>query len=131
MSLYLCIFDGEDEVTGWVLGHYSDFGCFRDVITAKLGAGDYPTLMLHSDCDGEWSPQDLRTLRSELQAIAERFRRLPTETPSGAFEHTAGFRRDANSLYDCFHNVDGENLFEALIALCDEGIQKNRAVLFQ
>ena len=55
----------------------------------------------------------------------------PPEEPAGAFEHTAEFRRGARSLYECFHNIDGENLFEALIALCDEGIRINRAVLFQ
>jgi len=131
VSLYLCIFDGDDEVNGWVFGHYSDFGCFRDVISAKLRADDYPTLMQHSDCDGEWSPQELHRLRSELQTIAERFRRLPAEQPSGAFEHTVEYRRGAKSLYDCFHNVDGENVFEALIALCEEGIERDRPVLFQ
>jgi len=131
MSLYLCIFDGEEEVAGWVFGHYSDFGHFRDVIAAKLRASDYPTLMQHSDCDGEWSPQELRRLRSELQTIGERFRSLPAEQPSGAFEHAAEYRRGARSLYDCFHNVDGENLFEAIIALCDDGIKRDRPVLFQ
>ncbi len=131
MSLYLCIFDGEEEVTGWVFGHYSDFGYFRDVISAKLEANDYPTLMQHSDCDGEWSPKELRRLRSELETIGEQLRRLPAEQPSGALEHTAKFRRGAKSLYDCFHNVDGENVFEALIALCDEGIARDRPVLFQ
>jgi hypothetical protein len=87
--------------------------------------------MQHSDCDGEWSPQELRRLRSELQTIGERFRSLPAEQPSGAFEHTADYRRGARSLYDCFHNVDGENLFEAIIALCDDGIKRDRPVLFQ
>ena len=51
MSLYLTIFDGDEEVTGWVFGHYSDFEYFRDVIAAKLRAEDYPVLMTHSDCD--------------------------------------------------------------------------------
>lgn len=131
MSLYLTIFDGDEEVTGWVFGHYSDVGYFRDVVAAKLRAGDYPTLMTHSDCDGEWTPQELPRLRRELQLIGERFRQLPPEQPQGAFEHTAEFRREARSLYDCFHNVDGESVFEALIALCDEGIRRDRPVLFQ
>lgn len=131
MSLYFCIFDGETEVTGWVFGHYSDFGYLRDVIAAKLGADHYPTLMQHSDCDGEWSPQELHKLRSELRAIGEQFRRLPVEQPSGAFEHTAAYRGHAQNLYDCFHNVDGENVFEALVALCDEGIRRGRPILFQ
>jgi hypothetical protein len=131
MSLYLCIFDGDQEVAGWVFGHYSDFSYFRRLIAGMLGREDFPTLMEHSDCDGEWSPKDLGRLRSELEAIAERFKTLPAEEPSRAFEHTAEFRRGAKSLYECFHNVDGENVFEALIALCDEGTKRNKPVLFQ
>ncbi len=38
MSLYLTIFDGDEEVTGWVFGHYSDFEYFRDVIAARLAS---------------------------------------------------------------------------------------------
>jgi hypothetical protein len=131
MSLYLTIFDGDEEVTGWVFGHYSDFGYFRDVVAAKLRSADYPTLMTHSDCDGEWTPQELPQLRQELKFIGEGFKQLPAEQPHGAFEHTVEFRRVARSLYDCFHNVDGENVFEALIALCDEGIRRKRPILFQ
>ena len=58
MSLYLAIFDGDEDVAGWVFGHYSDFGCFRDTISAKLKAADYPILMTHSDCDGECGSDD-------------------------------------------------------------------------
>ena len=131
MSLYLTIFDGDEEVTGWVVGHYSDFEYFRDVIAVKLRAEDYPVLMTHSDCDGEWTPTQLPQLRRELELIGERFKQLPAEQPQGAFEHTAEFRRGAQSLYDCFHNIDGERVFEALIALCDEGIRCDRPILFQ
>jgi hypothetical protein len=131
MSLYLTIFDGDEEVTGWVFGHYSDFGYFRDVIAVKLRAEDYPVLMTHSDCDGEWTPTQLPQLRRELELIGERFKQLPAEQPQGAFEHTTEFRRGAQSLYDCFHNIDGERVFEALIALCDEGIRCDRPILFQ
>ena len=131
MSLYLTIFDGDEEVIGWVFGHYSDFGYFRDVIASKLSAEDYPTLMHHSDCDGQWTPKELSSLRSELEAIAGRFKTLPPETPKEAFEHAAEYRQRSKSLYDCFHNVDGENIFEALVALCEEGISRDKPVLFQ
>lgn len=131
MSLYLTIFDGDEEIIGWVFGHYSDFGCFRDVIATKLHAEDYPTLMQHSDCDGEWTPRELRLLHSELELIARQFKELPPEIPEGAFEHTAEYRQHARSLYECFHNIDGENIFEALIALCEEGMRRNKPVLFQ
>ncbi|SRR5260221_7514354 len=129
MSLYLCIFteDGEDEVAGWTLGQYSDFGLFRDTIAKHFRAEQFPTLMLHSDCDGEWSIAELPQLVRELQTIAATFRTLPPEQPKG----TAEYRADTQSLYDCFHNVDGENLFEALIELCNQGIQAQRPISFQ
>lgn len=128
MSLYLTIFDGDEDVVGWVFGHYSDFGCFRDVISTKLGEADYPVLMTHSDCDGDWPVARLPALRRELESIADAFRRLPPEEPKDAFQHVAASRQGARSLYDCFHNVDGENIFEALIALCDEAIQRQQPI---
>lgn len=131
MSLYLAIFDGENEIVGWVFGHYSDFGCFRDVIAAKLLASQFPILMTHSDCDGEWPVSQLPQLQRELKLIAEQFKKLPPEEFKNAFEHTKENRRNAQSLYECFYNVDGENIFNALIALADEGIQRNRPILFQ
>lgn len=131
MSLYLTIFDGDEEVTGWVFGHYSDFGYFRDTIAEVLKKEDYPTLMQHSDCDGQWSPNELIKLRRELLAVGERFKKLPPRSIPKAFEHTVEYRAGAASLYDCFHNVDGENVFESLIVLCDEGIRRQRPILFQ
>jgi hypothetical protein len=131
MSLYLAIFDGDEEIKGWVFGHYSDFGHFRDVVAVRLSVDECPTLMLHSDCDGEWTPEQLPRLRDELRLIGERFRKLPPVEPQGAFEHTVEYRRGARSLYDCFHNVDGENVIEALIALCDEGIRRGLPISLQ
>ncbi len=131
MSLYLAIFDGAEDVAGWVFGHYSDFGYFRDTVAKQLKAADYPVLMTHSDCDGDWPVAQLPALRGELEAIASAFRHLPPVEPTGAFEHTAENRKQARSLYDCFHNVDGENIFEALIALCDEGIRRSKPIVFQ
>ena len=133
MGLYLCIFadDGDDEIAGWQLGHYSDFGCFRDAISRHLGTADFPVLMDHSDCDGEWSVAQLPGLVSELEAIGAKFRSLPPEEPDGAFEHTVEYRTGARSLYECFHNVDGENLFVALVALAHEGIRVKRPISFQ
>ncbi len=131
MSLYLTIFDGEQEVTGWVFGHYSDFGYFRDRIASTPGSDRYPVLMLHSDCDGEWPVSELELLKGELQSIAATFRTLPPEEPAGAFEHTSKYRRNARDLSECFHTVDGDNLFEAMSALCDDGMRLHLPILFQ
>jgi hypothetical protein len=133
VGLYLCIFsEGEDdeEIAGWQLGHYSDFGCFRDTIARRLGMSDFPILMEHSDCDDEWSVTELPGLIMELETIGAKFQALPPEELKGAFEHTAEYREGARSLYECFHNVDGENLFAALIALAHEGIRAKRPISF-
>jgi hypothetical protein len=37
----------------------------------------------------------------------------------------------ADSLYDCFHNVDGENLFEALLELCKVAKEHGRPITFE
>lgn len=132
MGLCLCIFDenGED-IAECEVGHYSDFGWFRDTIAKHLRAADYPVLMTHSDSDGEWSVAELPQLAGELQRIAAAFRALPSEAPQGAFKHTAEYRTEARSLYDCFHNPSGENLFEALTDLCEQGIRTQRPITFQ
>jgi hypothetical protein len=84
MSLYLCIISedaADDEIAGWQLGRYSDFACFRDTISRHLGAADFPILMEHSDCDGEWSVAALPGLIMKLETIGAKFRTLPPEEP--------------------------------------------------
>src|SRR5688500_14341607 len=110
MGLYLCIFteDGDDELGACDIGAYSDFGHFRDTIARHLNEADLPVLMTHSDCDGEWTVDQLPPLIRELETISARFRTLPPEELKGAFEHTAKYRANASSLYDCFHEVNGE-----------------------
>ena len=137
MGLYLCIFssrandhDAAKELGACDVGHYSDFGCFRDTIARHVGRTKYPVLMDHSDCDGEWTVAEMPRLRAELEEISAVFRTLPPAAPVGAFEHTAEYRQDATCLYDCFHDVNGTNLFEALTDLCDIGVQYGRPITF-
>jgi hypothetical protein len=124
--------DGEEpeEIAECNVGHYSDFGYFRDAIAQHLDSGQYPTLMEHSDCDGEWTLAEIPALEKELREIGRAFQKLPPEEPRGAFEHTTEYRAGAKSLYDCFHNVDGENLFEALLELCATARQHKRPITF-
>jgi hypothetical protein len=133
MGLYLCILteDQEDEVGACDIGHYSDFGCFREAIARHMRSEDFPVLMTHSDCEGEWTVEQLPRLKGELETIGAKFRTLPPEELQDAFEHTEEYRASAASLYDCFHEVSGENLFEALITLCDQGISAQRPITFQ
>ena len=124
--------DDEDpeELAECNVGHYSDFGCFRDTIVRKLKAARFPTLIQHSDCDGVWTLSEIPALERELTEIAEQFKLLPPEKPVKAFEHTAEFREGAASLYDCFHNVNGENLFESLLSLCAVAREHQRPITF-
>src|SRR5262245_48265018 len=99
MGLSLYVFGAspsEDEdpkqIAGWDVGHYSDFGFLLDTIARHLDAKRYPTLMDHSDCDGEWSLAEIPALEQELNEIAEKFKRLKPEEPVDAFEHTAEYR---------------------------------------
>ncbi|HVX83206.1 MAG TPA: Imm70 family immunity protein [Phycisphaerae bacterium] len=119
-----------EELAECDVGHYSDFGYFRDTIANNLDASRYPTLMEHSDCDSTWSCEEIPLLEHELHEIADHFKQLPPVEPVGAFEHTSEFRHDAASLYDCFHNVTGENLFEALLSLCAVAREHQRPITF-
>lgn len=123
--------DGDpEEIAECDVGHYSDFGCYRETIARHLDARRFPVLMDHSDCDGEWTLAEIPALERELREIGDAFKRLPPAEPQGAFEHTVGFRVGAKSLYDCFHNVNGENLFEAILALCGVARQHKRPITF-
>jgi hypothetical protein len=56
MGLYLCVFQGDEELDGVDVGSYGDFNHFRSVV-AGLEDGPpgskYPTLILHPDSDGD------------------------------------------------------------------------------
>ena len=139
MGLCLHVFDRDlspddedepEEIAECDVGHYSDFGCFRHTIARHVPTDSCPTLMMHSDCDGEWTLAEIPQLERELAKIAETFRSLPPEEPQNAFEHTAEYRVNARSLYDCFHNVDGENLIEAILELCNVARKYSRPITF-
>jgi hypothetical protein len=71
MSLYLCLFDGDRELDGVEAGSYGQFNAFRESAgnCAKGGAPSLPTLLGHSDCDGEWTPRECGELLGELAKI--------------------------------------------------------------
>lgn len=136
MGLYLTIFDGEDELDGVEVGSYSDFGVFRDTVVRQLEPGKagskYPTLILHSDCDGQWSPSEAVELEKELEDIGKNFRQLPPAALSGWQAQVAKtFGIQIKSLYDCFFDVDGEPLLERLINLAKLSQRRNLPILFQ
>ena len=137
MSLYLCVFDDDEEVDGVAVGRYSDFGNFRDWIAVTLENGRagarFPTVMLHSDCDGEWTVDECRLLGAELEIIGEELR---THPPTGSLSDwqrsvIARVGLEVKSLYDCFIDVDGVPLVERLLALARLAEGCGLAILFQ
>jgi len=137
MGLYLCIFDGDDEVDGVEVGPYTDFDKFRDCVVRELEGGKpgakFPTLILHSDSDGAWSPSEAAKLEKELIEIGEEFRRRPPIPIRSDWQNQVmnrfGLKPDA--LYDCFFDVDGEPLLERLVNLAKLGQRRKLPILFQ
>ncbi len=137
MSLYLCVFDDDTDLDGVEVGGYDDFNSFRAAVVSRLEGGSfgakYPTLILHSDCDGEWTPQQCAELEKELRAIGAAFRDLP---PSGL---DSGWQKEAAklfglrpaNLYESFIDVDGEPLIGRLLTLCRLAQERGQPILFQ
>jgi hypothetical protein len=137
MSLYLCVFCDDEEVEGVELGNYSDVDYFRSTISELLEGSQagsrYPTLILHSDCDGEWSPSDCARLIGELRAISQAFKDLPAVgfQPGWQEEVAKSLGLKATTLFDCFIDVDGEPLLERMQRLCEIAIEREQPILFQ
>jgi len=137
MSLYLCIFDDDEELDGVDIGAYSDFAHFRKTIVSVLEANEagsrFPVLILHSDCDGEWSVTDCSMLESELETIDRELKQLPPKPFFAEWQKQVAKRnglRPAN-LYDCFIDVDGEPLIERLLGLARLACHRGLPILFQ
>lgn len=139
MGLYLLIPDADgEELDGLYVGSYSEFGLFRDTIVKHLEAGvagsRFPTLILHSDCDGEWSAHEAEKLEQELEQITDQLRALPPDKLKRCswqenIAQTFGLR--LTTLYDCFFTVDGEPLVERLLDLARLSKARQLPILFQ
>lgn len=136
MGLYLTIFENDVELDGVEVGAYADFSTFRGAVVSNLEAGiagsRFPTLIIHSDCDGEWTPEQAVLLESELNVIAREFVRLPPIPLDGWKAEVARMLgiRPAN-LADCFFDVDGEPLLERLLGLARLSREHSLPILFQ
>lgn len=137
MGLYLAVFDGDEELDGVEVGSYADFGTFRSAVATHVEKGvagsRCPTLMEHSDCDGQWSPEEAALLQAELSMIAESFLERPPEPLGDGWKPEVArlFELRPNSLYDCFFDVDGEPLVDRLMGLAQLSMQQNLPILFQ
>jgi hypothetical protein len=138
MGLYLAIFDDGDELDGVEVGSYSDFDTFREAIVANLENGvaagsRFPTLILHADCDGQWTPTEAAELERELEIIRVRFQELPPIALDVGWKEQVAktFALQIDNLHDCFFDVDGEPLLERLINLARLSQAKDLPILFQ
>lgn len=139
MGLYLCVFgsdESDDDLDGIEVGTYEDFGAFREEIHRRLEAGEdwgarFPTLLEHSDCDGEWTVDECRALRDELTTIRAAWAAIDPPPYTGwraeAAEH-AGHRPD--NLAEYFIDVDGEILLDRMNDLAQLAIEAGRPVTF-
>lgn len=137
MSLYLCVFDGDEEIGGVEVGAYSEYGAFLDQVISTCEKGRagamYPLLTLHSDSEGEWPAEKCKALEADLSEIARTFRDLPPRAfPSPDQTQVAksiGFQ--PSNLAECFLDVDGEPLLDRLIELVRVAQQSAQPILFQ
>jgi hypothetical protein len=137
MGLYLCIFKNDEEIDGVEVGGYADFNALRDYITQKLESGEmgsrFPILILHSDCDGEWSPSECEKLSAELTTIAAELKALP------AIPFVSEWQRSVarsiglvqQNAFESFIDVDGEFIISRLQNLVDCSRKHGLPILFQ
>ena len=92
-----------------------------------------PTLTLHSDCDGQWTPEECDRLQAELDRISQAFLALPPIPLKELWQldvaKTVGLK--PKTLSDCFFDVDGEPLMARLAGLCQIAIERRQPILFQ
>jgi hypothetical protein len=137
MGLYLAVFDDGDELDGVEVGAYADFSAFRNTVIKRLEGGaagsQFPTLILHADCDGQWTPSEAAALEKELELISAKFRELPPIQFNAGWQKQMAktFGISVSNLYDCFFDVDGEPLLERLIGLARLSQMRNLPILFQ
>jgi len=137
MGLYLAVFHDEEELDGVEVGSYSDFSSFRRAIVTNLESGAagsrFPTLILHSDCDGQWTPEDAAELERELKTIGAGFRELPPVPVNSGWQREVAksFGIRPQNLFECFFDVDGEPLLDRLVSLARLSHERNLPILFQ
>jgi len=89
--------------------------------------------MLHSDSDGEWSPEESSMLQTELVTIARRFRELPPEPLEDGWKSVVArnYGLRPTNLHECFFDIDGELLLDRLIGLAQLSVERRLPILFQ
>jgi hypothetical protein len=137
MGLYLCIFDGDEDVDGVEVGSYGDYNALRDYVVRELEAGRagsrFPTFVMHSDCDGEWSLGQCQRLQGELAEIAAALKQRPMVPFNSDWQKVVAKSIGLNpqSAFESFIDVDGEFLLERLENLVKNAMRRRLPILFQ
>ena len=137
MGLYLCVFDGDDEIDGVEVGPYADFGELRDYVVRELEGGkagsQFPTFILHSDGDGEWSVADATKLLAELEKIISSMKvRKPVPFVSEWQSTVAkSIGLVPKSAFESFVDVDGEFVLMRIHNLVRVALEHQLPILFQ
>jgi len=137
MGLYLCIFEGDQDVDGVEVGAYADFNVLRDHIVGELEGGKagsrFPTFVLHSDCDGEWSVAECEALRGELAEMVTALQERPAipfvADWQKAVAKSVGLK--PQNAFESFIDVDGEFLLERLQNLVNNALTRRLPIMFQ
>ena len=137
MSLYLCVFDDDEEVDGVEIG-YSEFDALREYIIRELERGQagsrFPTFILHSNCDGEWSATECDELHGELEQMASELKSRPAVNFVSDWQKTAeaksvGFTPQNAS--ESFLDHNGQHLIARFQELVDYARKHRLPILFQ
>lgn len=137
MGLYLCIFDGEEDVDGVEVGAYADYNALRDCVVRELEAGRagsrFPTFVLHSDCDGEWPVAECQKLQDELAEIAAALKQRLAVAFSSDWQKVVAKSVGLNpqNAFESFIDVDGEFLLERLQNLAENALARRLPIVFQ
>lgn len=137
VGLYLCVFDGDEELDGVEVGSYADFNFLRDSVIAVVEVGRFgtrcPVFVKHSDSDGEWTPAQASHLLGELDLMEKAFAKAPPVAFNSEWKKgvAKNYGIEPKSLLDCFFDVDGEPLIKRLKGLAELSTQRRVPILFQ
>lgn len=137
MGLYLCVFNGDEEVDGVEIGPYADFNELRDYVIRELELGragiKFPTFINHSDADGEWSIADCIKLRTELSEIISIMKTKPPVPFVSEWQKSVAKLNGQTPKNACesFIDVDGELVLERILYLINVALEHQLPILFQ
>jgi hypothetical protein len=137
MGLYLCAFDGDEEVDGVEVGSYEDFNVFRNAVVAAVENGKHgsrcPVLQNHHDSDGEWTPEEAGRLIKELDLVNKEFSSKPPVEFNSEWKKKVAVSLGLipKNLLECFFDVDGESLVSRMRRLAEKSVDKGIPILFQ